>query len=137
MPRRQRQLRRFTGHPPGAPANLRLIAKSTKSVALAWHASAAGSLPVTGYDVYQGTSLAASVTGTNATVSGLAPGTAYSFTVKAKDGKGNVAAVRAGRGAVDGCRLRQRVPGLDGVDRQHRCRRLRRLPGAALATTVT
>ncbi|GHF93202.1 chitinase [Amycolatopsis bullii] len=81
--------------PPGAPANLRLVAKTTKSVALAWNASAAGSLPVTGYDVYQGTSLAASVTGTSATVSGLAPGTAYSFTVKAKDAKGNTSPASA------------------------------------------
>ncbi|MEV6447530.1 glycosyl hydrolase family 18 protein [Amycolatopsis sp. NPDC051716] len=81
--------------PPGAPANLRLVAKTTKTVALAWNASAAGSLPVTGYDVYQGTSLAASVTGTSATVSGLAPGTAYSFTVKAKDAKGTTSPASA------------------------------------------
>lgn len=81
--------------PPGAPANLRLVAKTTKTVALAWTASAAGSLPVAGYDVYQGTSPVASVTGTSATVSGLAPGTAYSFTVKAKDAKGNTSPASA------------------------------------------
>ena len=50
---------------------------------------------MTGYDVYQGTSLAASVTGTSATVAGLAPGTAYSFTVKAKDAKGNTSPASA------------------------------------------
>ncbi|MGK3201852.1 glycosyl hydrolase family 18 protein [Amycolatopsis sp. MEPSY49] len=81
--------------PPGAPANLRLVTKTTKTVALAWNASAAGSLPVTGYDVYQGSSLATSVTGTGATISGLTPGTAYSFTVKAKDAKGNTSAASA------------------------------------------
>ncbi|MDX3188128.1 glycosyl hydrolase family 18 protein [Streptomyces sp. MN03-5084-2B] len=81
--------------PPGAPANLHLVAKTTKTVALAWNASAAGSLPVTGYDVYRGSALAASVTGTSATVSGLAPGTAYSFTVKAKDAKGNTSPASA------------------------------------------
>ncbi|WP_091319793.1 glycosyl hydrolase family 18 protein [Amycolatopsis tolypomycina] len=81
--------------PPGAPANLRLVAKTTKTVALAWNPSAAGSLPVTGYDVYQGASLAVSVTGTSATVSGLAPGTAYSFTVKARDGKGTTSPASA------------------------------------------
>jgi chitinase len=81
--------------PPSAPANLRLVAKTTKTVALAWNASTAGSLPVTGYDVYQGTVLAASVTGTSATVSGLTPSTAYSFTVKAKDSKGTASPASA------------------------------------------
>ncbi|MEU5261468.1 glycosyl hydrolase family 18 protein [Amycolatopsis sp. NPDC021455] len=81
--------------PPGAPANLRLVAKTTKTVVLAWTASAAGSLPVTGYDVYQGTSPATSVSGTSATISGLAPGTTYSFTVKARDAKGNTSPASA------------------------------------------
>ncbi|EOD65613.1 chitinase [Amycolatopsis vancoresmycina DSM 44592] len=81
--------------PPGAPANLRLVAKTTKTVALAWNASTAGSLPVTAYDVYQGSSLATTVTGTSATISGLTPGTAYSFTVKAKDAKGNTSPASA------------------------------------------
>jgi chitodextrinase len=47
---------------------------------------------VTGYDVYNGTTKAATVTGTSATVSGLSPSTAYSFTVKARDAAGNVSA---------------------------------------------
>lgn len=81
--------------PPSAPTNLHLVAKTTKSVALAWTASTAGSLPVTGYDVYQGTSLTTSVTGTSATISGLTPGTAYSFTVKAKDAKGTTSPASA------------------------------------------
>ncbi|MET8846283.1 glycosyl hydrolase family 18 protein [Amycolatopsis sp. NPDC004625] len=81
--------------PPGAPPNLRLVAKTTKTVALAWDAAVAGSLPVTGYDVYQGSSLATSVTGTSATIPGLTPGTAYSFTVKAKDAKGNTSPASA------------------------------------------
>ncbi|WIV54721.1 glycosyl hydrolase family 18 protein [Amycolatopsis nalaikhensis] len=81
--------------PPSAPTNLHLVAKTTKSVALAWNASTAGSLPVTGYDVYQGASLTTSVTGTSATISGLTPGTAYSFTVKAKDAKGTTSPASA------------------------------------------
>lgn len=44
---------------------------------------------VTGYDVYNGTTLATSVTGTTATISGLAADTSYTFTVKAKDAAGN------------------------------------------------
>jgi streptogrisin C len=44
---------------------------------------------VTGYDVLNGTAVATTVTGTTATVSGLTPDTAYSFSVQAKDAAGN------------------------------------------------
>ncbi|MGR6915990.1 glycosyl hydrolase family 18 protein [[Actinomadura] parvosata] len=74
--------------PPGAPGNLRSPARTTRTVTLAWDAATPGSLPITGYEVYQGSSLAASVPGTTAIVSGLSPSTAYTFTVKAKDRKG-------------------------------------------------
>ncbi|MFC7613937.1 glycosyl hydrolase family 18 protein [Actinokineospora soli] len=74
--------------PPGAPTGLRLTTKSTTSVSLAWTASTAGSLPVAGYDVLRDGAVAASVTGTAATVTGLTPNTAYTFTVRAKDAKG-------------------------------------------------
>ncbi|NUT41685.1 MAG: chitinase [Thermoactinospora sp.] len=76
--------------PPGAPGNLRSPVKTTKTVSLAWDASAAGSLPIAGYEVYNGTALATTVTGTTATVTGLTPNTNYSFTVKAKDRKGTL-----------------------------------------------
>ncbi|MFD9959518.1 glycosyl hydrolase family 18 protein [Amycolatopsis sp. NPDC058986] len=81
--------------PPAAPANLSVVTKTTTTVSLSWNASAPGSLPVTGYDVYQGTTLATSVTGTSATISGLTPKTAYTFTVVAKDGKGTKSAASA------------------------------------------
>ncbi|MVP02575.1 M4 family metallopeptidase [Paenibacillus lutrae] len=74
---------------PAAPANLVSTGKTSSSVTLSWNAST-DNVGVTGYDVYRGTVLAASVTGTSATVSGLSPGTAYTFTVKAKDAAGNV-----------------------------------------------
>ncbi|MBO2455357.1 fibronectin type III domain-containing protein [Actinomadura barringtoniae] len=76
--------------PPGAPGGLRSPAKTTKSVSLAWNAATPGSLPIAGYEVYNGTTLATSVTGTTATVTGLTPNTEYSFTVKTKDRKGNL-----------------------------------------------
>jgi chitinase len=75
--------------PPGAPASLRSPVKTTKTVSLAWDAATQGTLPLAGYEVYQGTSLFTTVTGTSATVTGLTPNTAYTFTVKAKDSKGN------------------------------------------------
>ena len=78
--------------PPSVPANLRLVSKTTTQVSLAWNASTGGSLPVAGYDVYRGTTLAASVTGLAATITGLTANTAYSFTVKARDTKGTQSA---------------------------------------------
>jgi chitinase len=60
-------------------------------VSLAWTASTDAS-GVAGYDVYQGATLATSVTGTSATVTNLAPSTAYTFTVKARDTYDNVSA---------------------------------------------
>ncbi|MCP2257504.1 chitinase [Streptoalloteichus tenebrarius] len=81
--------------PPSTPANLRSPVKTTKTVSLAWDASTPGSLPVAGYEVYNGTAHAASVTGTSTTISGLTPNTAYTFTVKAKDTKGTLSPASA------------------------------------------
>ncbi|MFB9622175.1 glycosyl hydrolase 2 galactose-binding domain-containing protein [Nonomuraea helvata] len=73
---------------PSVPGNLRTTGKTSSSVSLAWDA-ATDNVGVTGYDVYNGTALATTVTGTTATVSGLAAGTAYTFTVRARDAAGN------------------------------------------------
>ncbi|MWK37408.1 chitinase [Actinomadura sp. J1-007] len=73
---------------PTAPGGLRSTGKTSNSVSLAWTA-ATDNVGVTGYDVYQGDTKAESVTGTSATVTGLTPKTAYSFTVKARDAAGN------------------------------------------------
>ncbi|WP_370949177.1 glycosyl hydrolase family 18 protein [Amycolatopsis sp. cg5] len=81
--------------PPSAPGNLRATVKTTTTVTLAWNASTAGSLPVAGYDVYKGDTVAASVTGTTATLTGLTANTAYTFTVKAKDTKGTASPASA------------------------------------------
>ncbi|MFD0587311.1 M4 family metallopeptidase [Paenibacillus sp. GCM10027627] len=74
---------------PTAPTGLAASAVTNTSVALAWNA-ATDNVGVTGYEVYRGSVLAASTTSTSATISGLTAGTAYNFTVKAKDGAGNV-----------------------------------------------
>ncbi|HVK23553.1 MAG TPA: fibronectin type III domain-containing protein [Actinokineospora sp.] len=80
--------------PPTAPGNPRSTGTTANSVSLAWDAST-DNTGVTGYDVYNGSSVAASVTGTNATVSGLTADTAYTFTIKAKDAAGNVSPASA------------------------------------------
>ncbi|TQK43367.1 fibronectin type III domain protein [Streptomyces sp. SLBN-118] len=74
---------------PTAPTNLHSTGTSSSSVSLAWSAST-DNVGVTGYDVYQGSTRATTVTGTGATVSGLAASTSYSFTVRAHDAAGNV-----------------------------------------------
>ncbi|AWS40648.1 glycosyl hydrolase family 18 protein [Streptosporangium sp. 'caverna'] len=81
--------------PPAAPGNLRSPVKTTKTVSLAWDAATAGSLPIVGYQVYNGAGLAATVTGTGVTVTGLTSNTGYTFTVRAKDRKGTLSPASA------------------------------------------
>ncbi|GGH12933.1 hypothetical protein GCM10008013_05640 [Paenibacillus segetis] len=75
--------------PPTAPTNVMASNITTESVTLSWTAST-DNVGVTGYDVYNGTTLAGSTTTTTFTVSSLTPSTTYSFTVKAKDAAGNI-----------------------------------------------
>jgi chitinase len=77
---------------PNAPAGVAVAGRTTRTVSLAWTAPAATDFPIAGYDVYRGTTLVASSTTTSATVTGLTPNTAYSFTVRARDTRGNVSA---------------------------------------------
>ncbi|MER6950629.1 CBM35 domain-containing protein, partial [Nonomuraea sp. NPDC000554] len=79
---------------PTVPGNPRATGKTSSSVSLAWDA-ATDNVGVTGYDVYNGTSPVTTVTGTTATVSGLAASTSYTFTVKAHDAAGNSSAASA------------------------------------------
>ncbi|WP_438426397.1 GEVED domain-containing protein [Aquimarina macrocephali] len=74
---------------PSAPAGLSASNVTGTSVSLSWTA-ATDNVGVTGYDVYQGNSIATSVTGTSANITGLTANTAYQFRVKAKDAAGNI-----------------------------------------------
>jgi len=76
---------------PSAPGNLTSSGQTATSVALAWSAST-DNVGVTGYQVRQSGTVIASVTGTSASVTGLNPATAYTFTVTATDAAGNVSA---------------------------------------------
>jgi Zn-dependent metalloprotease/chitodextrinase len=76
---------------PTAPTNLSASATTTTTTNLSWTAST-DNVGVTGYDVYQGSTLKASVTGTSYTVTGLSASTAYTFSIKAKDAAGNISA---------------------------------------------
>ncbi|GAB3855414.1 glycosyl hydrolase family 18 protein [Dactylosporangium cerinum] len=77
---------------PNAPAGVAVAGRTTRTVSLAWTAPAPTDFPIAGYDVYRGAAVVASVTTPAATVTGLTPNTAYSFTVRARDTRGNVSA---------------------------------------------
>ncbi|WP_433707624.1 chitinase [Paenibacillus illinoisensis] len=77
--------------PPSIPAGLTSSSITATSVQLTWSAST-DNVGVTGYDVYQNGALVKSTSAVTTTISGLTSGTAYVFTVKAKDAAGNVSA---------------------------------------------
>jgi chitodextrinase len=72
---------------PAAPSGLTVTATTTTSVSLSWSASSGA----TGYNVYRGTTKAASVTGTSTTITGLTPSTQYTFNVTATNAAGESA----------------------------------------------
>jgi hypothetical protein len=72
---------------PPTPTGLTVGTVTSTSVALSWQASAGA----TGYSVYRGGTKVAITTATTATVTGLAPATAYTFTVSATDAEGESA----------------------------------------------
>ncbi|AEW86505.1 peptidase M4 [Flavobacterium columnare] len=74
---------------PTTPTNLVASGTTSTSTTLSWTAST-DNVGVTGYNIYNGTTLLASSSTTSATVSGLTASTTYNFTVKAKDAAGNL-----------------------------------------------
>jgi len=73
---------------PSTPNGLSASNVTTTSVALSWNAST-DNVGVTRYDVYLGSSVAVSSASPSATISGLSPGTTYTFTVRARDAASN------------------------------------------------
>jgi C1A family cysteine protease/chitodextrinase len=73
---------------PTTPTNLSASNITQTSCTLSWTAST-DNVGVTGYEVYDGSTLTITVTTTNASITGLTCGTTHSFTVKAKDAAGN------------------------------------------------
>lgn len=69
---------------PAIPTGLSVSATTSSSVSLAWSAVSGA----TGYNVYRGGTKITAVTGTSATITGLAASTAYSFQVTATNSAG-------------------------------------------------
>lgn len=76
---------------PTDPTNLVASGTTTTSTSLSWTAST-DNVGVTGYNVYQGTTLVGTTATTTFNVTGLTATTTYTFTVKAIDAAGNLSA---------------------------------------------
>jgi len=74
-----------TTQPPGTPGAPTVTGVTTSSISLSWGASSG---TVTGYRVYEGTDVRATVTATSATISGLVAGSTHTYTVAAYNGAG-------------------------------------------------
>ncbi|TYB45654.1 chitinase [Actinomadura chibensis] len=85
---------------PGAPGSPSVGAVTDTSIALSW-TPASGT--VTGYRVYEGSTLKATVTGTSTTISGLTACSSHSYTVAAYNDVGESAKSTAASGRTSGC----------------------------------
>src|SRR6266545_3898750 len=91
---------------PGVPGALHVTGTTSSSISLAWSASSG---TVSGYRVYEGTAVRATVSGTSATVSGLASGSTHTYTVTAFNSAGEsghsapVTATAATVGGLSAC----------------------------------
>ncbi|MDH2393536.1 glycoside hydrolase family 18 protein [Streptomyces sp. HNM0663] len=83
---------------PATPAGLAVSSTTSSSVSLSWNAVSAA----TGYHVYRDGTEVKSVTGTSATVTGLAANTSYSFQVSAANSAGESAKSAAVTGTTAG-----------------------------------
>lgn len=84
----------------GAPGTPTVTGRTDTSLTLAWQP---GSGTPTGHRVYEGSDLKATVTGTSATVGGLAKCSTHTYTVRAYDDKGESPASAAVTGTTGGC----------------------------------
>src|SRR5438094_516839 len=79
---------------PTTPSGVAASALTSSSLTLSW-SPATDNVGVTGYRVYRNGTLAASPSGTSASITGLSAATTYSFTVSAVDAAGNASALSA------------------------------------------
>jgi len=85
---------------PGVPGSFRVTGTTNASVSVAWNASTG---TVSGYRVYEGTTVRATVTGTSATISGLGSCTSHTYAVAAFNGNGESAKSGSATGSTTGC----------------------------------
>lgn len=74
--------------PPTTPTGVHVSGTGPGSIALAWTAST-DNVGVVGYNIYEGSTITATATGTSVNVTGLLAGSSHTFTVTAFDAAGN------------------------------------------------
>jgi hypothetical protein len=85
---------------PAVPTGLTVTGVTSSSASLSWTEASSSGDPAASYEVYENGSLAATVTTTSATVTGLAASTTYQLTVAAVDASGNASARSAAASAT-------------------------------------
>ncbi|MCE7004467.1 discoidin domain-containing protein [Kibdelosporangium philippinense] len=80
--------------PPTAPAGLRVTSSTADSVSLAWD-PASDNVGVTGYEILRNGNVVATSATTSFADTGLASGTGFTYTVRARDAAGNLSAASA------------------------------------------
>lgn len=85
---------------PGRPGNLSVGAVTNTSIALSWGAATG---TVSGYRVYEGTAVRATVTGTSTTITGLTACTSHSYSVAAFNTVGESPKTPEASGTTTGC----------------------------------
>ncbi|MFI6810755.1 carbohydrate-binding protein [Nonomuraea sp. NPDC050328] len=98
-----------TGCTTGAPGQpgAATVTSTNNSISLSWGASSG---TVTGYRVYEGTTLKTTVTGTSATISGLGACESHTYTIKAYNGNGESTG-RDASGSTTGCQSGGKMDG--------------------------
>jgi chitinase len=85
---------------PGTPGNVRVTGSTDTSISLAWNASSG---TVTGYRVYEGTTVRATPTGLTATITGLAACSSHSYVLAAFNATGESPRSAPVTGSTTGC----------------------------------
>ncbi len=85
---------------PGAPGNFRVTGTTSSSIALAWDAPGG---TVTGYRVYEGSTVRATVSGTSTTITGLGGCTSHTYVVRAYNSVGESASSGSAGATTSGC----------------------------------
>ncbi|MBV1856742.1 carbohydrate binding domain-containing protein [Catellatospora tritici] len=97
---------------PATPTGLAVTGTTSSSISLGWTAVTGA----TGYRVYEGTTLRATVTGTSTTISGLGTCTSHSYSVAAYNATGESAASGAVSASTSGCPTAPGLPTAPYVD---------------------
>ena len=87
---------------PGAPGNPNVTGSTNTSISLSWGASTG---TVTGYRVYEGTTVRATPTGTSATISGLGTCQSHTYMIAAFNNVGESQKSAAVTGTTTGCQV--------------------------------